>query len=121
MLLQIIQVNNVMKIFNPLYKDRRTTMKCPHCNVNLVMSEKQGIEIDYCPECRGIWLDRGELEKIIEKSTQSYGEPQRSQAYNDQHHYEKQYKHGHEVNNYDHYGDNRHHKKSFLQEIFDFG
>lgn len=43
-------------------------MKCPVCkNVTLLMSEKSGIEIDYCPECRGIWLDRGELDKIIEK------------------------------------------------------
>ncbi|MHC1775364.1 MAG: zf-TFIIB domain-containing protein [Lentimicrobium sp.] len=44
-------------------------MNCPNCNVPLVMSERQGIEIDYCPDCRGIWLDRGELDKIIEKST----------------------------------------------------
>ncbi len=45
-------------------------MKCPVCNeVNLVMSERQGIEIDYCPDCRGVWLDRGELDKIIERST----------------------------------------------------
>jgi Zn-finger nucleic acid-binding protein len=43
-------------------------MKCPKCNVSLLMSEKQGIEIDYCPDCRGIWLDRGELEKIVERS-----------------------------------------------------
>ena len=43
-------------------------MKCPVCkDVTLLMSEKKGIEIDYCPECRGIWLDRGELEKIMEK------------------------------------------------------
>ena len=43
-------------------------MKCPVCKgVTLLMSEKKGVEIDYCPECRGIWLDRGELEKIIEK------------------------------------------------------
>jgi hypothetical protein len=35
---------------------------CPHCAVPLVMSERQGIEIDYCPTCRGIWLDRGELD-----------------------------------------------------------
>ena len=45
-------------------------MNCPNCNVALVMSERQGIEIDYCPTCRGIWLDRGELDKIIEKSNQ---------------------------------------------------
>lgn len=44
-------------------------MKCPVCrDVTLVMSERQGIEIDYCPQCRGVWLDRGELDKIIERS-----------------------------------------------------
>ncbi len=43
-------------------------MICPICNVDLLMTERQGIEIDYCPKCRGIWLDRGELEKIIERS-----------------------------------------------------
>lgn len=44
-------------------------MKCPICKTNdLVLSERQGIEIDYCPECRGIWLDRGELDKIIERA-----------------------------------------------------
>ena len=41
---------------------------CPTCRVDLVMSERQGIEIDYCPRCRGVWLDRGELDKIIERS-----------------------------------------------------
>ena len=44
-------------------------MKCPKCNQPLVMSERQGVEIDYCPECRGVWLDRGELDKILERST----------------------------------------------------
>lgn len=43
-------------------------MKCPNCNVNLVMTDRCGVEIDYCPECRGVWLDRGELDKIIERS-----------------------------------------------------
>ena len=44
-------------------------MKCPVCkDVTLLMTEKKGIEIDYCPECRGIWLDRGELEKLTEKA-----------------------------------------------------
>ncbi len=44
-------------------------MLCPVCkNVELAMSERQGIEIDYCPACRGVWLDRGELDKIIERS-----------------------------------------------------
>ena len=46
-------------------------MLCPTDQTPLVMSERQGIEIDYCPTCRGVWLDRGELDKIIERS----GEP----------------------------------------------
>lgn len=43
-------------------------MKCPTDQATLVMSERNGIEIDYCPECRGVWLDRGELDKIIERN-----------------------------------------------------
>jgi uncharacterized protein len=44
-------------------------MKCPVCpSTDLVMTDRQGVEIDYCPKCRGIWLDRGELDKIIERS-----------------------------------------------------
>ena len=50
-------------------------MKCPNCNVNLVMTERSGVEIDYCPECRGIWLDRGELDKIIDRSSQQDPNP----------------------------------------------
>lgn len=42
--------------------------KCPVCRIDLLMSERQGIEIEYCPKCRGVWLDRGELDKIIERS-----------------------------------------------------
>ena len=43
-------------------------MKCPICTVDLVMADRQGVEIDYCPKCRGVWLDRGEIDKIIERS-----------------------------------------------------
>ena len=44
-------------------------MKCPCCpDTSLVMSDRQGVEIDYCPQCRGVWLDRGELDKLIERS-----------------------------------------------------
>lgn len=46
-------------------------MKCPNCNENLVMTDRSGIEIDYCAVCRGVWLDRGELDKIIERSSQN--------------------------------------------------
>lgn len=55
-------------------------MQCPTDGAVLVMSERSGIEIDYCPTCRGVWLDRGELDKIIERSmTQAPAEP----AYDD--------------------------------------
>lgn len=43
-------------------------MRCPVDETTLVMSERSGIEIDYCPQCRGVWLDRGELDKIIDRS-----------------------------------------------------
>lgn len=43
-------------------------MKCPTDGTTLVMSERAGVEIDYCPECRGVWLDRGELDKILERA-----------------------------------------------------
>ena len=45
-----------------------TPFDCPRCGATLTMSERQGIEIDYCPQCRGVWLDRGELDKIIERA-----------------------------------------------------
>lgn len=44
-------------------------MKCPHCaEATLVMTERQGVEIDYCPQCRGVWLDRGELDKLLDRA-----------------------------------------------------
>jgi len=52
-------------------------MKCPICpQEHLVMADRQGIEIDYCPQCRGVWLDRGELDKIIERSVVPAPQPQ---------------------------------------------
>ena len=92
---------------------------CPTCRVNLTMSERQGIEIDYCPQCRGVWLDRGELDKIIERSEAASApapaprasappppsQPQyREQGYDDRG-YGKPYK--------------KNYKKSFLSELFD--
>ena len=48
---------------------RKNVMKCPSCaETTLVMAERQGVEIDYCPSCRGIWLDRGELDKLLDKA-----------------------------------------------------
>lgn len=52
-------------------------MQCPVCNVTLQMADRQGIEVDYCPKCRGIWLDRGELEKLMERSAEMESPPPR--------------------------------------------
>jgi uncharacterized protein len=57
------------------------TMKCPTCtDTALVMSDRQGVEIDYCPQCRGVWLDRGELDKLIERSAAMTPAPATSAA-----------------------------------------
>lgn len=84
-------------------------MNCPNCNETLVMSERQGVEIDYCPKCRGVWLDRGELDKIIEKSAAneyggnaSYNEQRGGEYYDPK--YPKHYKK----------------KRGFLGDFFDF-
>jgi Zn-finger nucleic acid-binding protein len=92
-------------------------MKCPVCNIDLLMSEKQGIEIDYCPQCRGIWLDRGELEKIIER-TNSNENPtvQHLRDREEEWNLQNERDHGsHDSHNYNKYG----RKKSFFSELFD--
>ncbi len=48
-------------------------MNCPNCDVPLVISERQQVEIDYCPRCRGVWLDRGELDKILDRAAPVQG------------------------------------------------
>ena len=58
--------------FDRVSDERTMPMQCPTDGTTLVMSERSGIEIDYCPTCRGVWLDRGELDKIIERS---FGQP----------------------------------------------
>ena len=50
-------------------------MKCPVCNETLTMSERQGVEIDFCPKCRGVWLDRGELDKILAREASVHAPP----------------------------------------------
>ena len=55
-------------------------MSCPVDGTTLVMSERSGIEIDYCPTCRGVWLDRGELDKIIERNADDRAQPARAPA-----------------------------------------
>ena len=55
-------------------------MQCPNDGAVLVMSERSGIEIDYCPTCRGVWLDRGELDKIIDRAAQEFASPSAATA-----------------------------------------
>ena len=97
-------------------------MKCPVClQPDLVMSERQGIEIDYCPQCRGVWLDRGELDKIIERSAAqpAAGQPSAVPPPPPQPGYG-----GHQPRKYDddYHGGYGHKKKrrGFLGDIFDF-
>jgi uncharacterized protein len=94
-------------------------MNCPVCNTtNLVMSERQGIEIDYCPKCRGVWLDRGELDKIIERSVDS---PSAQRTGNESRDYSNQQRPSHDYRESHQEG---HYKKKkregFLSDLFDF-
>lgn len=87
-------------------------MKCPNCNETLVMTERSNVEIDYCPQCRGVWLDKGELDKIIEQS-QSHRYNSDSTGYSERENkrHEEEYK------------DRNHPKKKrggFLGDLFDF-
>ncbi len=79
-------------------------MKCPVDNTELRMSEREGIEIDYCPECRGVWLDRGELDKILDRSVAELGHDAGRRDFGDR-------------------GGERGHrrKRGWLGEIFEFG
>lgn len=88
-------------------------MVCPNCNETLVMADRQGVEIDYCPKCRGVWLDKGELDKIIER-TADFAPPASDPYYQSERKpYTDQY----------HHTDPRYRgkkKKGFLGDFFDF-
>ena len=89
-------------------------MKCPVCTeVNLVMTERQGIEIDYCPECRGVWLDRGELDKFIEHAERQAGGQPRGDSSDRARESERQERHDRD----DEYRGKP--RKSFLRDLFD--
>jgi Zn-finger nucleic acid-binding protein len=88
-------------------------MRCPLDNTELVMTDRQGIEIDYCPKCRGVWLDRGELDKIIERNT-TFEAPKRASE-----HLRTGPSERPERDDFGRYGKPRK-RKSFLGEIFDF-
>jgi Zn-finger nucleic acid-binding protein len=89
-------------------------MRCPHCpDATLSMTDRQGIEIDFCPQCRGVWLDRGELDKLIERALFTQAPQRQSQPAGPQHYAPSKY--GPPNYTQPHYK----HKKSWLSEIFD--
>ena len=93
----------------------REKMVCPRCNAELLTSDRQGVEIDHCPQCKGIWLDRGELDVLIEKTTQLMN---RYQSRDDEYEFRK----GHDYHKEKKHDGNTHQgrKKNFLSELFDF-
>jgi Zn-finger nucleic acid-binding protein len=85
-------------------------MKCPNCkDAILVMSQRQGVEIDYCQQCRGVWLDRGELDKILEKES-AMAMPSQTQ---------RQPNHSHGQQAYPQSYPQGYKRKSWLEDIFD--
>lgn len=95
-------------------------MKCPVCKTaSLTISERKGIEIDFCPECRGVWLDRGELDKILERSREEFqsesAERSREQDRDRERERERESYRPHHDDKYYKYK----RRKSFLEELFD--
>lgn len=111
-------------------------MKCPNCNEILLMTDRHQVEIDYCPNCRGVWLDKGELDKLMEYASSQVQapDPRQNQGYDRQNSHQQDYREeyrDHRDDRYDH--DQRDHrdyrgqnqkyprkKKSFLSDFFDF-
>jgi hypothetical protein len=104
-------------------------MKCPVCDVTLSISSREGVEIDFCPQCRGVWLDRGELDKVIERAATAMApaattgggrEPER----NDERRYEEPPRYDDRRDDDRRYDDRRSPKKkrkrSFLEDLFEF-
>lgn len=97
-------------------------MKCPNCNETLLITERQSVEIDYCPSCRGVWLDRGELDKLLQfasdqkvSGTSSYDHRQENPQYDSRNNHDRENKY---KDKYDQQYPRK--KKSFLSDFFDF-
>ena len=76
-------------------------MLCPVDQTELTITDRQGVELDYCPSCRGVWLDRGELDKLLDRAAEDVPEPPRREERQSQGYKKK--------------------KKSFLSEFLEFG
>jgi Zn-finger nucleic acid-binding protein len=105
--LQVHCRERVLQIIPATEEREMSTLLCPACMVELKITDRQDVEIDYCPQCRGVWLDRGELDKIIDRSRS--GTARRYEEYDDDD--EERYRHG---------GARHRRRKSFLEDLFDF-
>jgi Zn-finger nucleic acid-binding protein len=91
-------------------------MRCPVCEVELKMTDRQGVEIDYCPQCRGVWLDRGELDKIIERNAgMQTAREERPPQYRDRPDDDDRPRERYDDDQYKHRK-----RRGFLGELFDF-
>ena len=108
-------------------------MQCPNDGQPLAMTTREGIEIDYCPTCRGVWLDRGELDKIIERSAAAFAGTSREGVGPERGERQAPAGRGYDAGaggyrrddddddrRYEQHGDGRRKKRSFLNDIFDF-
>ncbi|NJM35288.1 MAG: hypothetical protein HC850_11900 [Rhodomicrobium sp.] len=96
-------------------------MKCPVDGEALTMSDRNGVEIDYCPKCRGVWLDRGELDKIIERQAALSGGPASREG--DRGYDNRQFRYGDDDDDDDYDRRGQHpqgRRRGFLGDIFDF-
>ena len=94
-------------------------MNCPIDNTVLTMSERSGIEIDFCPQCRGVWLDRGELDKIIERTSPGNTSPPQSSTHNIDPEQSRQ-KREYYGDRDEYYHGKKRKKENFLSDLFDF-
>jgi Zn-finger nucleic acid-binding protein len=114
-------------------------MKCPVCDVPLSISSREGVEIDFCPQCRGVWLDRGELDKVIDRAAAAMapapssggqrdhrddpGQDDRGrERYDDSRRYDddRRYEDRRRYDEDDRRPDKKRKKKSFLENLFEF-
>ncbi|HEU5120014.1 MAG TPA: zf-TFIIB domain-containing protein [Candidatus Nitrosocosmicus sp.] len=86
------------------------SLRCPNCTTEMMLSNKNGVEIDHCPRCRGVWLDRGELEKLTSMQNR----------YDDDHYQKYHYGKDYDDDDDDYYHRRKHKKKSFFGDMFDF-
>lgn len=100
-------------------------MQCPVDGTTLAMADRQGVEIDYCPQCRGVWLDRGELDKLIDREAGAGSAPpprDRDRDRDSERERERRYRDDDDdVDRLGGYGGHKKKRKGFLSEIFEFG